>query len=379
VADILRAFNAGTLDAATASERLQLSRSQLYSLRHQWLAQSDTWAPTASGGDRCAPWPPEVEAFLADFLPQCDPLNCGLIADELARRFAFVRSRATVAAHLRAHFPALLPAQPPGPKPRRRWSCAALGELFQHDSSPHAWWLAASLQVLLLTLDDHSRRIVAGAFAADTTWEHFCLLRTLFETGGLPAAFYTDGLSLFGHTSTADRRDTHSQFQRALTALGIAHRVAPDAPAKGKIERRFGYFQRRLVSLFAYEGIRDSIQANALLQDQIRFYNAHQVCRTTGLTPNQAWDKALEEQRSVLRPPPDAARLDLHLALHTQRRLNADHTVDFLGCSWPVSPVRQRTVTLVHLPHRKFYVLAYAPDPNHPDRWPPILATHALT
>jgi hypothetical protein len=42
-------------------------------------------------------------------------------------------------------------------------------------------------------------------------------------------------LSLFGHTSTADRLDTHSQFQRALTALGVAHRVAPDAPAKESV------------------------------------------------------------------------------------------------------------------------------------------------
>jgi hypothetical protein len=37
------------------------------------------------------------------------------------------------------------------------------------------WWLAASLQDL--TIEDHSRRIVAGAFAADTPWEHFCAFR----------------------------------------------------------------------------------------------------------------------------------------------------------------------------------------------------------
>jgi hypothetical protein len=232
--------------------------------------------------------------------------------------------------------------------------------------------------VLLLTVDDHSRKIVAGTFAADTTWDHFCLLRPLFEDPGPPAAFYTDGLSLFGHTSTADRLDTHSQFQRALTALGIAHRVAPDAPAKGKIERRFGYFQKRLVTLLAYEGIRDHRQANALLQDQIARYNRHQVCRTTGLTPDQAWDQALHEQRSSLRPPLSPSLLDLHLALHCQRRLNSDHTVDFLGRSWPVSPARQRTVTIVHHPHRKFYVLAHPPNPKTPTLWPTVLAAHAL-
>ena len=379
VAGILKQFNAGALDAVTAAERLEIGRSYLYVLRHQWLKDRRKFGLRPSGGNHRDAWPEEVEGFLQDFLPVCQPVNFALIADELARRFDFERARATIAAYVRQRFPTLIPALPRGPKPRRRWQCATIGELYQHDSSPHAWWPGASLQVLLLTVDDHSRKIVAGAFAADTTWDHFCLLRPVFQDPGPPAAFYTDGLSLFGHTSTADRLDTHSQFQRALTALGIAHRVAPDAPAKGKIERRFGYFQKRLVTLLAYEEIRDHRQANALLQDQIAHYNTHHVCRTTGLTPHQAWDKALHEQRSSLRPPLPASLLDLHLALHCQRRLNSDHTVDFLGRNWPVSPSRQRTVTIVHHPHRKFYVLAHPPNPKTPTVWPTVLASHSLS
>ena len=379
VADILAQFNRGTLDAVTASERLQIGRSQLYALRHQWLKSPKGFQPGSSGGDHRESWPREAEDFLCKFVPTCRPLNFALIADELARRFGFVRSRAALAAHLRARLPKLLLASAsPGPKPRRRWQCSHIGELYQHDSSPHPWWPGGQYQVLLLTIDDHSRRIMAGAFAADTTWDHFCLLRPSLENPGPPAAMYTDGLSLFGHTSTADRLDTHSQFQRALTALGIAHRVAPDAPAKGKIERRFGYFQRRLVSLLAYEGIRDHDQANALLHEQIAFYNAHRVCRTTGLTPDQAWEKALAEKRSRLGPPPPAKLLDLHLALHCQRRLNSDHTIDFLGRSWPVAASLRKSATIVHHPGRKFYVLAHAPLPSTPNLWPPILAAHAL-
>ena len=104
----------------------------------------------------------------------------------------------------------------------------------------------------------------------------------------------------------------------------------------------------------------------------------HDVCRTTGLTPNQAWNKALQENRSGLRPPlPDSLR-DLHLALHAQRRLNSDHTIDFLGRAWPVSPTRSKNVTIVHHPHREFYVLAHRPDPKPPTLWPTILATHSL-
>ena len=56
---------------------------------------------------------------------------------------------------------------------------------------------------------------------------------------GGATALYTDGLSLFGHKSTAEGRDPKSEFQRALTALGVSHLVAPNPQAKGRIERRF--------------------------------------------------------------------------------------------------------------------------------------------
>ncbi len=46
---------------------------------------------------------------------------------------------------------------------------------------------------------------------------------------------------------------THSQFQRAFTALGVAHCVAADAPSQRQIERRLATFQNRLLSLLAYK------------------------------------------------------------------------------------------------------------------------------
>jgi hypothetical protein len=336
------------------------------------------YVPKASGGNHKAPWPQEARDFLAGFLPHCRPLNFALVADELARKFQFHRSRAVVAAYIRQHFPHLVPTPNSGPKPRRRWQCAAIGELWQHDSSPHAWWPEQNYPTLILTVDDHSRKILGGRFTpSDNTWAHFSHFRTLIESYGLPACLYTDGLSLFGHTSTADRLDTHSQFQRAFTALGVAHRVAPDAPAKGKIERRFGTFQKRLVSLLSYEKITDYKPANELLQTQIHWFNQHHVCRTTGLTPNTAWQRACEQNRNHHRPVPPVPVLDLHLALYLQRRLNADYTLDFLGQNWPVTPVRNKIVTIVHHPQQRFWVIPHPPKHNDP-AWPPVLAHHQL-
>ena len=343
-------------------------------MRHQWLKDKSAFAPQPSGGAHKAAWPQPAPGFLAAILPHNQPLNFSLLADELARRFDFHRSRAAVAAYVRQHFPEHVPTLKRGPKPRRRWQCAAIGELWQHDSSPHPWWPADSYPTLLLTLDDHSRKILGGTFVpSDTTWAHFAHFRPLLERYGPPACLYTDGLSLFGHTSTADRLDTHSQFQRAFTALGTAHRVAPDAQAKGKIERRFGTLQNRLVTLLAYEKITDYPPANALLQTQIAWHNQHDVCRTTDLTPNQAWELALDEKRNHHRPVPAVPLLDLHLALYLQRRLNADYTLDFLGKNWPVTPGPNKLVTIVHHPGQRFWVIPHLPDPPNPV-WPDVLA-----
>ena len=46
-----------------------------------------------------------------------------------------------------------------------------------------------------------------------------------------------------GSSSTPDGRAPRSEFQRARTARGVTHLVAPPVlKAKGKIERRFGTF-----------------------------------------------------------------------------------------------------------------------------------------
>jgi len=363
------------MDWQTAAERLQVSSAQLYRLRTQWLRHNKSLCLKASGGDHREVWPEPVRRFLKEFLPVCKPLNYALIADQLTRRFSFERSRAAVGDYLRQHFPKLISQSQPGPKPRRRWETAAVGELWQHDSSPHQWWSAASLQTLILTADDHSRKIVAGRFDRDTTWNHFCQLRPAFEKHCCPASFYTDGLSLFGHTSAQDRLDTLSQFQRALAALGINHRVAPSPQAKGKIERLFGTFQRRLVSLFAFEKIANYDQANALLQNEIEHYNKSHQHATTGLTPDQAWQKALEQKRSMLRPVPPASLLNLHLALHIPRRVSSASTVEFLGKTWKIAPTNHQSVLIIHHPNSRFWVI---PQTQNLSKWPNVLASFSL-
>ena len=98
--DILRLFNSGEMDAATACERLQIGRTQLHRLRTAWLADRKAFLPKASGGNHKETWPKEVESFLREILPLSRPLNHAFLADQLSRRFAFIRSRSAVAQHV---------------------------------------------------------------------------------------------------------------------------------------------------------------------------------------------------------------------------------------------------------------------------------------
>jgi hypothetical protein len=374
---ILKQFNEGTIDVADASYHLQISRAHLYRLRTRFLKERSDFAAKLSGGDHWPDWTPAAIQFLKEFIPLQRPPNFQLVADELETRLGFKRHRQSVAAFARTHFPDLICQPEPHPKARRRWERARIGELWQHDSSIHQWWPAQDKQTLLLTVDDHSRNLLGAVFVpTDTTWNHFEHFRILFLQHHIPLAVYTDGLSLFGHDSMADDRDPCSEFQRAFSALGVTHLVAPSPQAKGKIERRFGTLQKRLVAILAYEKVSTYAAAQIVLDREVERQNAT-LCRTTGLSPNAAWEKALAENRAATRPCPPSTLLDLHLALHLKRRVNTDNQIDFLGRSWHISPTKRSSVTIIHHPLRQFWAVAQPPCPPL-NNWPEILGKYSL-
>jgi hypothetical protein len=266
----------------------------------------------------------------------------------LHRLFGFVRVRSSVEAFFKSHLPQLLPPPPPRIRTYRRFRRAFIGELWQHDRSIDQWWPAPQKQLLFLTVDDHSGLNVAGRFvSADTTWKRFCHFRSTFENHGIPEAIYTDALSLFGPSSSTDRSDPKSEFQRALRALGIAHLVAPTPQAKGKIERRFGTFQRRLITLLAHAKVTTSEHADEILQMELQRQNRTRQ-RGTGLGSLSAWEDSLRARTQRLRPAPAQALLDLHLSLRQQRRVKNDHTIDFEGRNYQIAPTSKSSVTLIH-------------------------------
>jgi len=343
-------------------------------MRSLWLATRITYRPKASGGDRHGLWPAKVRTFLEGFLPVQNPPNYQLVCDELERLCLFTRARSTIEACVKGHFAHLVPAPPRRNRVYRRFRRAKIGELWQHDSSIHQWWPAPHKQTLLLTVDDHSGLNVAGRFVtSDTTWNHFLHFRQAFESRGIPEIVYTDGLSLFGPSSSDDYADPKSQFQRALRSLGVTHLVAPTPQAKGKIERRFGTFQKRLVTLMAHASVKTWKQADEILQMEILRQN-NKLTRSTGKIPARVWADALLAGNASLRPCPPSSLLDLHLSLRASRRVNHDLTIDFEGLNYEISATKRKSVSIVHHPNSKFWVVEHPPK----DVWPSVLGAFSL-
>ena len=70
--------------------------------------------------------------------------------------------------------------------------------------------------------------------------------------------------------------------------------------------------------------------------------------------------------------------LDLHLALHLKRRVNPDNQIDFLGRTWPISPTKRSSITLIHhRPHRQFWAVTHPPSAPL-NIWPEILGNYTL-
>lgn len=151
-------------------------------------------------------------------------------------------------------------AKRPHRKHRERRS--AIGALIQLDGSPHDWFEGRGPRcTLLLIVDDASSRSHMHFAPGETTREVFLLLQQYFTHYGLPNAIYTD------HGSVFDGGATHTDYQRALTCLGIQYIFAHSPQAKGRVERNNATHQDRLVKALRRENISTIDNANAFLHD----------------------------------------------------------------------------------------------------------------
>jgi len=154
------------------------------------------------------------------------------------------------------------------------------GELLQQDTSIHDWLCQGQRLALISAIDDCTSTLCGlRLFPSDTTCGNMTVLHDVIARYGLPAALYVDRSPIFKVTRTGGigkivqptfEAPYITQFQRALTQLGIELIHAYSPQSKGRVERSYGSLQNRLLPEFKKNGITCLTKANAYLNDIYR-------------------------------------------------------------------------------------------------------------
>jgi transposase len=146
------------------------------------------------------------------------------------------------------------------------------GDLVQIDGSEHDWFEGRGERaVLMVMIDDATNRTLARFYKAEDTAAAYDIFDRYVSLYGLPTALYPDRDSIYVCTREASLEEElanvgpETQFKRAMRELGVEVIPAYSPQAKGRVERRHGLFQDRLVKEMRLLGIRTIEAANAYL------------------------------------------------------------------------------------------------------------------
>lgn len=217
------------------------------------------------------------------------------------------------------------------------------GELVQIDGSHHAWLEERGPKgCLILFVDDATSEILAALFVDHESFFAYArLCKTYFKSTGLPVAFYSDRFSVFrANSPTSINKDAITQFDRAVSALGIELICANSPQAKGRVERANQTFQDRLVKELRLRNINNYQDANAFLPEFIHSYN-HKFA----VLPRSAED--------VHAPLDLTIDLDFLFSVHLTRTISKDLQIQFNNVTYQIITNRPPQ----HLAGRKVLIL----------------------
>jgi homeodomain-containing protein len=154
---------------------------------------------------------------------------------------------------------------------RRRERRPMIGMMLHIDGSPHRWLGGEQWHDLLVVLDDATSEIYyAQLVEEESTWTVLAALREVVEQRGIFCSLYSDRASHFWLTPKAGERVDRqrlTQVGRAMRELGIEMIPAYSPQARGRSERNFGTWQRRLPQELRVRGITTKQEANRFLRE----------------------------------------------------------------------------------------------------------------
>ena len=156
------------------------------------------------------------------------------------------------------------------------------GDLVQVDGSEHDWFEGRGPRaVLMVMIDDATSTTLARFYTAEDTASAYDIFNLYVRLYGLPAALYPDRDSIYVCTREPSLSEElaqvgpETQFARAMRELGVELIPAYSPQAKGRVERRHGLFQDRLVKEMRLRNICTLAAANAYLEQSfLKLVNA---------------------------------------------------------------------------------------------------------
>ena len=313
----------GVLKLIVAAEMLQLSYRQVKRLWRRFQEEGDAGLVHRSRGQPSHRARPEAERQRAVALYQQDYQGFGplLASEHLAtdhdlrvepetlRRWLMQAGLWEAQRRRAAHRTAR------ERRPRR-------GDLVQVDGSEHDWFEGRGPRaVLMVMIDDATSTTLARFYAAEDTASAYDIFERYVRLYGLPAALYPDRDSIYVCTREASLTEDlahvgpETQFARAMRELGVLLIPAYSPQAKGRVERRHGLFQDRLVKEMRLQNICTLAAANAYLETHfLKLVNEHYT-----VAPRDPINGHL--------PRPSTTRLALVLSWQEPRTVAKDWTL----------------------------------------------------
>ena len=326
---VLSEFRLSHIRAEQACAELSLSRSRFYELYSDYLAagpqRDQKFVAGSSGGNHARQWPVAVLALLRQRLSSKPPSSYSFAASEAIRLHGFKIDRAQVRRWAMENKLAQPPRISRAPAVIRRWQRMQIGELWQLDASAHPYFPHSPKAFPMLNLIDDCSRVLTGSkiYQREVLPAYYDLLSEAFTTYGLPLVLYVDYHSMFFSTTP----EALTALGKTLHFYGVTFRYAPTPEAKGKVERHHQFWQNRLPAYFAAEKIKTLESANHHICQLRIHHNQSENHRELKMTPQTAWDRALQQKRSVLRPKPTCPWWPFVWSVRSSVRVNAQGQV----------------------------------------------------
>lgn len=215
----------------------------------------------------------------------------------------------------------LVPKAPQrGQHRRKRERRSMVGMMLHIDGSRHRWLADGQWHDLIVVLDDASSEVYyAQLVEEESTTTVMAALREVVEQRGIFCSLYSDRGSHFWLTPKAGEavdRQRLTQVGRALRELGIEMIPAYSPQARGRSERNFGTWQRRLPQELRLRGITTAEEANRFLRESyIAEFN--RKFAVAAAQPESAFVSASGKD------------LERIFSLQSERAVNRDNTISY--------------------------------------------------